>query len=191
VSNPWLDRWQQGQIGWHETHPCCARCGATTGIEDGGWRRVCASCGAFHFPRIDPVVIMLVLHGDDVLLGRQSRWPEGLHSLLAGFMEPGETIEDAVRREVLEEANIRTARVRFLACQPWPFPSSLMLGCVAEATSREITIDPTELEAARWVSRGEMAEILAGGRPGIASPRVDAIARAILAAWVAGEIEGF
>lgn len=181
----------KGVLGWHGTHTHCARCGHASDIDDGGWRRRCPACGALHFPRTDPVVIMLVLDGDDALIGRQSSWPPGLHSLLAGFMEPGETIADAVRRETLEESAIKVGRVRFLADQPWPFPSSMMLGCVAEALSREITIDPTEIEAAMWVPRSEMARILAGDHPDFASPRVDAIARSILTAWVSGEIEPF
>ncbi|MEO1456659.1 MAG: NAD(+) diphosphatase [Pseudomonadota bacterium] len=179
-------------LGWHSTHRFCARCGAgPTLVEDGGWRRRCAACGAMHFPRVDPVVIMLVLHGDRVLLGRQSNWPAGMHSLLAGFVEPGETPEDAVRREVMEEAAIRVGRVRYLATQPWPFPSTLMIGCIAEALSEEITIDPTELESALWLPRGEAIEALAGRHPVLAAPRRDAIARSILLEWVEGGLEGF
>ncbi len=179
----------KGVIGWHRIHPFCARCGHPSAPDDGGWRRRCGTCGALHFPRTDPVVIMLVTRGDQVLLGRQRVWPPGLYSLLAGFMEPGETIADAVRRETMEETSVRIGRVRFLASQPWPFPASLMLGCWAEALSEEIVIDP-EIEDAVWASRDDMARALAGEHPRFAAPRADAIARWILAAWVAGEIAG-
>ncbi|MEM6678205.1 MAG: NAD(+) diphosphatase [Pseudomonadota bacterium] len=181
----------KAMLGWHATHRFCARCGAPSEVADAGWRRHCPSCGAQHFPRVDPVVIMLVLSGDKVLLGRQRAWPPGLHSLLAGFIEPGETPEEAVRREVLEEAAIPVGRVRYLATQPWPFPSTLMIGCVAEALGEEITIDPAELESATWATRAEMAAALAGQHPSLGSPRADAIARSILAGWVEGEINGF
>ncbi len=178
----------KGITDWHKTHLFCARCGAPSAPDDGGWRRRCTSCGALHFPRTDPVVIMLILHGENVLLGRQSVWPEGLHSLLAGFMEPGETIEEAVRRETFEEAAIRVGAVKFLGCQPWPFPSNLMLGCVGVAENSDITIDPQELEAAHWVSKDDMRVILAGDHAKFMSPRKDAIARAILTDWVNGEV---
>ena len=178
----------KGVLGWHMTHRFCARCGAPTVPENGGWRRACETCRGQHFPRTDPVVIMLILHGDEVLLGRQRIWPPGLHSLLAGFMEPGETIEDAVRRETFEEAAIRVGPVGYVGCQPWPFPASLMLGCVGIAETRQIRIDPNELEAAMWIRQDEMRVILAGEHPVIASPRRDAIARALLTDWVNGDI---
>ncbi len=181
----------KGVIGWHRSHPFCARCGKASVIEDGGWRRKCPVCSAFHFPRTDPVVIMLVTRGDTqegkVLLGRSHGWAPGQYSLLAGFMEPGETIEDAVRREVHEETSVRIGRVRYVTSQPWPFPASLMLGCWAEALTEEIVID-AEIEDARWVSRADMALALAGEHPEFNSPRPDSIARWILTAWVAGEI---
>jgi NAD+ diphosphatase len=177
----------KGVIGWHRIHPFCARCGAASVPEDAGWRRKCPACGALHFPRTDPVVIMLVTRGDKVLLGRQSVWAPGLYSLLAGFMEPGETIGDAVRRETHEETSVCVGRVQFLASQPWPFPANLMLGCWGEALTDEIVID-AEIEDARWVSRAEMAMALNGEHPHVASPRADSIARWILTAWVAGDI---
>src|SRR5699024_9330242 len=118
----------------------CSRCGSESRAENGGWRRRCPACDGQHFPRTDPVVIMLVLHGDRVLVGRQPGFPERVYSLLAGFMEPGETIEEAVRREVHEETSVRVGRAGYLACQPWPFPSNLMLGCIAEARTTGITI---------------------------------------------------
>lgn len=179
----------KGVLGWHDTHPFCSRCGAGSQVENGGWRRRCPECDALHFPRTDPVVIMLILRDDEVLLGRQSVWPPGLFSLLAGFMEPGETIEDSVRRETKEETSVEVGRVGYLGCQPWPFPSNLMLGCVGEAESKVIKIDPEELEDAQWVSRAKMAVILEGKHPRIAPPRKDAIARAILTDWVNGEIK--
>jgi NAD+ diphosphatase len=177
----------KGVLGWHLIHPFCARCGQPSTPEDGGWRRRCTGCGALHFPRTDPVVIMLVTRAENVLLARQRIWPPGLYSLLAGFMEPGETIEDAVRRETLEETAIRVGRVRFIASQPWPFPASLMLGCWAEALTDEISID-AEIEDALWLPRRQVAQLLAGGHPRFASPRRDAIARWLMTAWVAGEI---
>ena len=177
----------KGVIGWHRTHRFCARCGSTSAPEDGGWRRKCTDCGGLHFPRTDPVVIMLVTRDDNVLLGRQAVWNPGLYSLLAGFMEPGETIGDAVRRETYEETSIRVGKVRFLASQPWPFPASLMLGCWGEALTEDIVIDD-EIEDALWVSRSEMDMALKGEHPKLASPRGDSIARWVLTAWVAGEI---
>ena len=179
----------KGVIGWHLTHPYCARCATASVAVNGGWRRECPGCGAQHFPRTDPVVIMLIVNGDDVLLGRQSVWPPGLHSLIAGFMEPGETIEHAVRRETLEETGIRVGPVGYAACQPWPFPSSLMIGCWGLAESTAIDIDPDELEAARWVGRATMRTILDGGHPQIAPPRPDAIARAMLTDWANGDLK--
>jgi NAD+ diphosphatase len=182
----------KGVIGWHRIHPFCARCGSASVPEDGGWRRKCVECGGLHFPRTDPVVIMLITRndgrGEKVLLGRQSVWPPGLYSLLAGFMEPGETIGDAVRRETHEETSVRVGRVEFLASQPWPFPASLMLGCWGEALSDEIVIDD-EIEDALWVTRAEMAMAFEGEHPRFAAPRADSIARWILSAWVAGEID--
>lgn len=178
----------KGVLGWHETHPFCSRCGHRSMMDSGGWRRRCPNCGALHFPRTDPVVIMLILQDDSVLVGRQSQFPPGIYSLLAGFMEPGETIEDAVRRETKEETSVEVGRVGYLGCQPWPFPSNLMLGCWGEAETTELTVDPDELEDAQWVSRAKMQVILDGKHPRIASPRKDAIARAILTDWVRGDI---
>jgi len=181
----------KGVLGWHLTHPFCARCGAESRVEEGGWRRRCVECDGLHFPRIDPVVIMLVVHRDRVLLGRQDGFPEGMYSLLAGFMEPGESLADAVRRETMEEAGIAIGRVEYLACQPWPFPSSLMLACAAEALSDEIAIDTQELEDAMWVPRSDLPDILAGKHSRLAAPRVSAIARVVLSAWASDEIEGW
>ncbi len=152
-------------LAWHSRHGFCANCGARTASACGGWRRDCAACQAEHFPRVDPVAIMLVTHGDDVLLGRQPRFAAGSYSCLAGFIEPGETAEDAVRREVLEEAGVTIGEVDFLASQPWPFPSSLMIGCRGTALTRDITVDRTELEDARWFPRDELRRMIAGTHP--------------------------
>ncbi len=181
----------KGLWEWHQTHGFCARCGHRSEIEESGWRRGCPSCGAKHFPRTDPVVIMLVLSGDRLLLGRQSFWTEGMYSLLAGFMEPGETLEAAVRREVFEETGVPVDRVRYLVCQPWPFPSSLMIGCAAEALGEDLTIDEVELEDAQWVSKAEVAKSLRGESDRFAAARKGAIARSIMEAWVAGELDGW
>jgi NAD+ diphosphatase len=175
-------------LGWHAAHGFCAACGAPTAVVQAGWQRDCPACGAHHFPRTDPVAIMLVTRGNSVLMGRSPGWPEGMHSLLAGFVEPGETVEAAVRREVWEEAGVRVGAVSFLASQPWPWPASLMLGCRGEALSSAITLDPKELEAALWVPRERMARAFAGLDPLIRAPRRGAIAAHILRAWLAGRL---
>src|SRR6056297_2571582 len=176
-------------FGWHLSHRFCARCGAKSRMVRAGWQRRCDACGTPHFPRTDPVVIMLVTHGNDVLVGRSPGFPEGMYSLLAGFVEPGETIEAAVRREVLEEADVRIGQVRNLASQPWPFPASLMLGCHAEALSREITIDPNEIEDARWMSREQMLGAFAGQTPELLPARKGAIAHFLLRNWLADRLD--
>jgi NAD+ diphosphatase len=178
----------RGLLAWHETHGFCARCGQPSRIDQGGWRRICPACNAQHFPRTDPVVIMLVIHGSSVLLGRSPHWPEGMYSLLAGFMEPGESIEAAVRREVFEEAGIRIGAVEYLASQPWPFPSSLMIGCRGTALSAEIACDPAELEDARWLSREDTLAALHGRIPGIRPARRGSIARFLIERWLADRL---
>jgi len=165
---------------WHDSHRFCARCGAQSEQAQAGWQRSCASCGAQHFPRTDPVVIMLITRGNSVLLGRSPGWPEGMYSLLAGFIEPGETIEAAVRREVMEEAGIKVGAVDYLASQPWAFPASLMLGCRGEGLSEEIAIDPAEIETAMWVSREAVMQAFAGAHPRILPARNGAIAHLLL-----------
>ena len=172
-------------IGWHETHKYCARCGEKSEISQGGWQRRCPVCGGQHFPRTDPVVIMLITHGNLVLIGRSPGWPEGMYSLLAGFVEPGETLEAAVRREVMEEAGVSVGEVRYLASQPWPFPASLMFGCAGEALSTDIRIDPVEIEDAIWVSRTEMMQVFAGDHPKLLPARKGAIAHFLLQHWLA------
>jgi len=174
-------------LAWHRRHGFCANCGSPTRMVEGGWRRDCAGCGAQHFPRTDPVVIMLTAAGDRCLMGRQPHFAPGMWSCLAGFIEPGETLEDAVRRETLEEAGIRTGRVRYQLCQPWPFPMSLMLGCHAEALDHDITMDPKELEAARWFSADEVARMIARTHPdGLFVPAPVAIAHHLLRGFVEG-----
>lgn len=176
-------------LHWHRSHGFCATCGAPSTMAEGGWQRRCPACGAQHFPRTDPVVIMLVTRGNAVLLGRSPGWPTGMYSLLAGFVEPGETVEAAVRREVLEEAGIRCGAVRYLASQPWPFPASLMIGAATEALDVALKVDPEELEAARWVSREEVVQALAGQHPEIRPPRRGAIAEFILRNWLADRLD--
>lgn len=175
--------------GWHASHGHCSRCGARSTPSHAGWQRTCPACGTHHFPRTDPVVIMLVTQGDAVLLGRSSFWPEGMYSLLAGFVEPGETIEAAVRREVREETGVTLRAVRYLASQPWPFPASLMIGCRAEADGREIRVDPDELEDALWVGRQELLDVFAGTHPRIKPARRGAIARVLLERWLADRLD--
>jgi NAD+ diphosphatase len=176
-------------LTWHRTHLFCARCGAPSLPAQAGWQRTCPACGAHHFPRTDPVVIMLITRGNSVLMGRSPGWPEGMYSLLAGFVEPGETVEAAVRREVLEESGILVGAVRYLASQPWPFPASLMLGCRGEALSEAITVDPVELEDARWVSREGMLAVFAGADPVMKPARRGAIAHFLISAWLADRLD--
>jgi len=177
-------------VNWHARHRFCPNCGAATRAVEAGWRRDCPSCRALHFPRTDPVVIMLAIAGDQCLLGRSHRFQSGMWSCLAGFVEPGETIEEAVRREKREEAGIICGEVAYLASQPWPFPMSLMIGCYARARSREIVIDRTELDDARWFAREEVAAMLAERHPeGLTAPLPHAIAHHILRTFVERDIE--
>ena len=176
-------------INWHNSHMFCAKCGVASVISMSGWQRECPACSASHFPRTDPVVIMLILRGNSVLVGRSPGWPEGMYSLLAGFIEPGETIEAAVRREVFEEAGIKVGVVEYLSSQPWPFPSSLMFGCRGEALNEEITIDPDEIEDAIWVTREEMMDVFAGNSTVMNPPRNGAIAHFLIWNWLADRLE--
>jgi NAD+ diphosphatase len=173
-------------LDWHARHRFCACCGQPTHLAKGGWQRDCGTCGTPHFPRVDPVAIMLVECRGQLLLGRQARFPPRSYSALAGFVEPGESIEDAVRREVLEEAGVRVGEVRYVASQPWPFPSQLMLGCLGFADSLELVIDMTEIEDARWFTRDEVAEALAKGRDSTSflPPPAQAIACDLLQWWL-------
>ncbi|WP_375254707.1 NAD(+) diphosphatase [Yoonia sp.] len=176
-------------IAWHLSHRYCARCGAESQFAMAGWQRDCGSCDARHFPRTDPVVIMLITHGNAVLVGRSHGWPEGMYSLLAGFVEPGETIEAAVRREVFEEAGVRVGQVTYLSSQPWPFPASLMLGCAGEALNKMLTIDTDEIEDAMWVSREDIALAFSGNHPTILPARKGAIAHFLLQAWLSDNLD--
>ena len=175
--------------GWHDNHRFCAKCGSRSEASHAGWQRTCPSCGAQHFPRTDPVVIMLITRGNDLLIGRNAAWPPGMFSLLAGFIEPGETIEAAVRREVMEEAGVAVGPVSYLASQPWPFPASLMLGCRGEATTGLITVDPAELEEALWISREAMLSVMAGGHSHIKPSRRGSIAQFLISNWLADRLE--
>ena len=172
-------------LSWHRRHYFCSNCGAPTRPAQAGWRRDCPACGSQHFPRTDPVVIMLTIHAEHCLLGRQSRFPKGMWSCLAGFVEPGETIEDAVRRETLEEAGILCGRVAYFASQPWPFPMSLMIGCHAQALTTELKVDRSELEDARWFDRDEVAAMMQRRHPdGLTATHPFAIAHHIIRAWL-------
>ena len=171
-------------LAWHHSHRFCGRCGAATGMRIGGYKRVCTNCGAEHFPRTDPVAIMLAVTREKCLLGRSPHFAPGMYSALAGFIEPGETIENAVRREVLEESGIRLGRVVYHASQPWPFPYSLMIGCFGEALNEDIAFDGKELEDCRWFTRAETRAIIAGHHEaGIAIPPAGAIASHLIRAW--------
>lgn len=172
-------------LGWHKRHRFCAVCGHASEARSAGWKRGCLSCGAEHFPRTDPVVIMMAVKGERCVMGRQARFAPGVYSCLAGFVEPGETMEDAVRRELFEEAGLAITRVEYLATQPWPFPGSLMIGAIAETTSDDIIIDHEELEDARWFTRDEVRVMLSGTHTdGLTAPPPIAIAHALMKAWV-------
>lgn len=174
-------------LAWHANHRFCGKCGAETVPKAGGVKRVCEACLSEHFPRTDPVAIMLTVRGDKCLLARGAHFPDGMISCLAGFVEPGETIEEAVRRETLEEAGIRTGVVTYHASQPWPFPYSLMIGCYAEALNEDITLEETELEMGRWFTRAEVRQMLDGAHPeGWRVPPSGAIATVLIADWAQG-----
>jgi NAD+ diphosphatase len=171
-------------LAWHANHRFCGRCGAATEPRIGGYKRVCASCNAELFPRTDPVAIMLALRAGRCLMGRSPHFAPGMYSCLAGFIEPGETIENAVRRETFEEAGIRLGRVAYHASQPWPFPYSLMIGCFGEALDDDIVFDGKELEDCRWFSRDEVLSILRGAHAGgVTVPPPGAIAHHLIRAW--------
>ncbi|MEH3107395.1 MAG: NAD(+) diphosphatase [Sphingomonas fennica] len=175
-------------IDWHARHGFCAQCGAATAPFRAGWARACAGCGAQHFPRTDPVVIMLAEHGDRILVGRQAMFPPGRYSALAGFVEVGESMEEAVARELAEEAGVRATAVRYCASQPWPFASSLMLACIAQVADDAITLDTTELEDAMWVDAADVRAALAEAPGARFLPPPDyAIANTLFRHWLAGQ----
>ncbi|HZQ12862.1 MAG TPA: NAD(+) diphosphatase [Pseudolabrys sp.] len=177
-------------LHWHARHRFCPNCGAATQPVSGGWKRDCAACKTEHFPRTDPVVIMLAIDGERCLLGRSPRFAPTMWSCLAGFIEPGESIEDAVHRETREEAGITCGRVRYFASQPWPFPTSLMIGCHAQALTTDIVVDRSELEDARWFARDEIVAMLRRQHPqGLTTPPPVAIAHHIIRAWIEGEVD--
>lgn len=171
-------------IDWHSRHGYCANCGTATAMIKAGWSRACPACDAQHFPRVDPVVIMIAEHDGRALLGRGRGWPKGRYSALAGFVEPGESIEEAVAREIREEAGIAVRNVRYVASQPWPFPSSLMVACTSDALDDMLTVDANELEDAMWVPRAEVAAVLGGQEGAFIPPPPYAIAHTLLTAWV-------
>ena len=168
---------------WRRKHRHCANCGATTDVIEGGWKRVCPACTTQHFPRTDPVVIMLATKGERCLLGRQAAWPKGMYSALAGFLEPGESIEEACARELWEEAKLRTVRVRYHSTQPWPYPSSLMIGLIAEVENDDAVPDMIELDEVRWFTRQEARAWLRGEIADARVPGAMAIAHSIIKAW--------
>ncbi|SDT36980.1 NAD(+) diphosphatase [Bradyrhizobium canariense] len=175
----------KSMVSWHQRHGYCANCGTRSAMKEGGWKRECPNCKAEHFPRTDPVVIMLVTSGDKCLLGRQKQFMPGMYSCLAGFVEAAETIEDAVRREIFEESGIRCTDVNYYMTQPWPYPSSLMIGCTARATNDDIIVDHSELEDARWFDRAEATLMIKRQHPdGLAGPHPFAIAHHLLGRWV-------
>jgi NAD+ diphosphatase len=173
---------------WHARHRFCSNCGAPSQVAASGWRRVCEVCKAQHFPRTDPVVMMLVLEGDACLLGRGPGYPEGMYSCLAGFVEAGETLEDAVRRETMEEAGVSLGQIVYFASQPWPFPASLMIGYVAQARGRTLTLDPNEIEDARWFERAEVKLMLDDAHPSaLTCPPKLSLANLLVRTWARGE----
>lgn len=169
---------------WRRRHGFCAACGQRSHPSDGGWKRVCETCRAEHFPRTDPVVIMLPTFGERCLMGRQAAWPKGMFSALAGFLEPGESIEEACAREIKEEAGLTATAVRYHSTQPWPYPSSLMIGLIAEVSDDNAAPDQTELEAVRWFTKDECRALLKGELPGCFAPPPLAIAHQLIKGWV-------
>jgi NAD+ diphosphatase len=174
----------KAMIDWHQRHGFCPRCGERTALMDAGYRRLCGKCNAEHFPRVDPVVIMLATHDGACVIGRGAQFPAGMFSALAGFIEPGETIEEAVRRELMEEASVKVTDVTYYATQPWPFPSSLMIGCFAHALNREAKPDTNEIAEVKWIERDAARELIRGRAiSGIKIPPPIAIAHHLIRAW--------
>jgi NAD+ diphosphatase len=178
----------KGMYEWHKRVNFCQSCGGNLSSEKAGWEKICQKCNFKQFPRIDPVVIMLITKGNDILLGRSHGWPEKMYSCLAGFIEPGETIEAAAEREAMEESGIKIKNVKYITSQPWPFPASLMMGCIGEAQNRTIHIDKDELDDVIWVSKETVFRALNGLDKSIFMARRGAIARYLIEKWVAGLI---
>jgi len=168
---------------WRRRHRWCSACGQKTEVSDGGWKRICSACETEHFPRTDPVAIMLALHEGKCLLGRQAAWPKGMFSALAGFIEPGETIEEACARELEEEAGLKAVAVRYHSSQPWPWPGSLMMGLMADVDSADAAPDQTELEEVRWFTKEEAGQLIKGELEGVFAPPPLAIAHQLIKAW--------
>ena len=179
----------KGLFHWNTTQKYCSACGSLLKMTLSGWQKNCDNCGISHFPRTDPVVIMLITRGDKVLLGRSPNWPEKMYSLLAGFVEPGETIEGAVRREVMEESGIEVGKVSYLASQPWVFPNSLMFGCHGIAHSEKIKIDINEIEDARWIGKSELLDVFSGLNQSIFPARKGSIANFLLEKWLSDRLQ--
>jgi NAD+ diphosphatase len=178
-------------MAWHAVHRCCSRCGAQVRSHDGGWRRHCGACGLDTWPRMDPAVIMLITREGRCLMGREHRFPDKFYSTLAGYVEPGDDIEHAVRREIMEETGVKVGQVRYVGSQPWPFPHSLMLGCWGEGLSEELNICPGELSDARWFTREEAAAMLAKTHPeGFEVPPAISIAHSLIQSFVEGRLGG-
>ena len=175
---------------WRRRHRHCAACGQPSEVSDAGWKRICPACNAQHFPRTDPVVIMLAVKGEKCLVGRQAAWPKMMYSALAGFLEPGESIEEACARELWEEAKLRTVRVRYHSTQPWPYPSSLMIGLIAEVENDDATPDMVELDEVRWFTRQQARAWLRGEIADARVPGAMAIAHSIIKAWADEEPAG-
>jgi NAD+ diphosphatase len=173
----------KGMFEWRRKHKRCSGCGEPSETAEGGWKRQCVSCNAEHFPRTDPVVIMLAVHEDRCMLGRQEMWPKGMFSALAGFLEPGESIEEACARELFEEAGLKTVSVAYHSTQPWPFPNSLMIGLIAQVEDDNAAPDQTELSEVRWFNKAEARDLLDGKIQGLGAPGGMAIAHQLIKAW--------
>lgn len=180
---------QAASLGtWHENHRCCGRCGGSMSFKAGGWKRKCWACGHEAFPRVDPVVIMAVTDGERIVLAHENRFPDKMYSTLAGYVEPGDDIEHAVRRETKEEVGLDVSDVRLVGSQPWPFPHSLMLGCFARAEPKDLVIDAAEIEEANWFTRDEAKAMLEGTHPQeLWMPGPQSMAHQLVKAFVDGE----
>jgi NAD+ diphosphatase len=176
----------KGMFEWRRKHKHCSVCGEPSEPAEGGWKRQCPACKSEHFPRTDPVVIMLAVHEDRCMLGRQEMWPKGMFSALAGFLEPGESIEEACARELEEEAGLKTVSVAYHSTQPWPFPNSLMIGLIAQVESDDAAPDQTELSEVKWFTKAEARDLLAGRIEGLGAPGGMAIAHQLIKAWAEG-----